>query len=386
MHVRSRPPHQGAAHRGAAGGAALFQKDIASGEWSGSCIDMAKDIAKVFDAKLEYVESTYGNSVLDLQSNKVDLAFALNPTPARALSIGFTQPMIVHPFGCVARKGFDPKTWDDLNKPEMRMVYDIGSLHETRRSAIAPRRSSPATRRATNASWRCSPAAPMWTSSRPCSGCPRSARTRAGHLPSVERPLVALPSCLGIQREPDTRFVEVVNAWIDFNRGTGHIREWLMDGMAKSGVTRDRFRRADVLICGGADALSMGLRLPAALCAAVLSGRAGHAGLYGGHDLARPAAGPADRAGRLSRSRMVNVPLVALIEVFRCTPLLVQIVWFYYALPVMMNVQIPATVAATTVLSCYTARSTPRFSVAASSPSSAGSGTRRARSACSAGP
>ncbi len=55
-----------------------------SGEWSGSCIEMAKDIGKVFDAQLAYVESTYGNSVLDLQSNKVDLAFALNPTPARA--------------------------------------------------------------------------------------------------------------------------------------------------------------------------------------------------------------------------------------------------------------------------------------------------------------
>ena len=58
--------------------------------------------------------------------------------------------------------------------------------------------------------------------------------------------------------------------------------------------------------------------------------------------------------GRLSRSRLVNAPLVAIIEVFRCTPLLVQIVWFYYALPVVLNVQIPATLAATLVLSLYT--------------------------------
>jgi polar amino acid transport system permease protein len=57
---------------------------------------------------------------------------------------------------------------------------------------------------------------------------------------------------------------------------------------------------------------------------------------------------------RLSRSWLVNAPLVALIEIFRCTPLLVQIVWFYYALPVIMGVQIPATVAATAVLSLYT--------------------------------
>jgi polar amino acid transport system permease protein len=58
---------------------------------------------------------------------------------------------------------------------------------------------------------------------------------------------------------------------------------------------------------------------------------------------------------RLSKSWIVNIPLVALIEAFRCTPLLVQIVWFYYALPVILGIQIPAAVAATLVLSLYTA-------------------------------
>jgi polar amino acid transport system permease protein len=58
--------------------------------------------------------------------------------------------------------------------------------------------------------------------------------------------------------------------------------------------------------------------------------------------------------GRLSRSRLLNIPLVAFIEVFRCTPLLVQIVWFYYALPVLLGIQIPAVVAGIMTLSCYT--------------------------------
>lgn len=59
--------------------------------------------------------------------------------------------------------------------------------------------------------------------------------------------------------------------------------------------------------------------------------------------------------GRLSRSKIVNIPLVAFVEAFRCTPLLVQIVWFYYALPVLVGIQIPAWVAATMTLSLYTA-------------------------------
>jgi polar amino acid transport system permease protein len=46
--------------------------------------------------------------------------------------------------------------------------------------------------------------------------------------------------------------------------------------------------------------------------------------------------------------------LIGFVEVFRCTPLLVQIVWVYYALPVLLGVQIPATVAAIMTLSCYT--------------------------------
>jgi len=58
--------------------------------------------------------------------------------------------------------------------------------------------------------------------------------------------------------------------------------------------------------------------------------------------------------GRLTKSKLLNWPLIALTEAFRCTPLLVQIVWFYYALPVLLNIQIPATAAATATLALYT--------------------------------
>jgi polar amino acid transport system substrate-binding protein len=53
-------------------------------------------------------------------------------------------------------------------------------------------------------------------------------------------PTVSLPSCYGIQREPDTRFGEVVNAWIDFNRGIGTIREQMISGLALNGVTAEQ--------------------------------------------------------------------------------------------------------------------------------------------------
>src|SRR3954447_25943790 len=56
---------------------------------------------------------------------------------------------------------------------------------------------------------------------------------------------------------------------------------------------------------------------------------------------------------RLRRLVVIDWLLIAYIELFRCTPLLVQIIWFYYAFPVVIGVNIPAHVAAVTVLSLY---------------------------------
>jgi polar amino acid transport system substrate-binding protein len=58
------------------------------------------------------------------------------------------------------------------------------------------------------------------------------------HLRST--PTVSLPASYGIQREPDTRFAEVVNAWIDFNRGIGTIREQMISGLSLNGVTPEQ--------------------------------------------------------------------------------------------------------------------------------------------------
>ena len=57
--------------------------------------------------------------------------------------------------------------------------------------------------------------------------------------------------------------------------------------------------------------------------------------------------------GRLARSRWITAPIRAYIEVFRCTPVLVQLIWFYYALPVLAGISISAPVAAALCLSLY---------------------------------
>ena len=219
------------------GEAPYFNKDIATGEWTGMCIEMTKDLAKIFDAKIEYVESTYGNSVLDLQANKVDLAYALNPTPLRALVIDFTHPFYLHGFGIVGKKGFTATNWSDLDKPDVKVACDIGSAHE-----IAARRfASHATIIALPKRDDCILA--VQSGRADCVVLAVNLGLTAvkknpelGKFMMMHHPTVKLPTCMGVQMETDKRWRDFLNAWVDYNRGIEQIRQWLYDGLAINGI------------------------------------------------------------------------------------------------------------------------------------------------------
>jgi polar amino acid transport system permease protein len=57
--------------------------------------------------------------------------------------------------------------------------------------------------------------------------------------------------------------------------------------------------------------------------------------------------------GMLTRHRILVSPIYGYVQIFRCTPLLIQIVWFYYALPVVIGVNLPAWLAAGLGLTLY---------------------------------
>ncbi len=215
----------------------FFHKDLATGEWSGVAIDMAKSIATPFNARLEYVESTYANSVLDLQANQVDLAFALNPTPQRALAIGFTHAYYMHPFGFVARRGFAARTWDDLNRPEVRVVSLIGSLTDVLLARYAPKAQVLGAKQGDDA------VLLMQAGRADCIMYALiqalSVSARAPMLEEVtllQAPSVALPSAMGVQMEPDRRWRDYLNSWADYNTGTRQVGAWMRQSLLAMGV------------------------------------------------------------------------------------------------------------------------------------------------------
>ena len=58
---------------------------------------------------------------------------------------------------------------------------------------------------------------------------------------------------------------------------------------------------------------------------------------------------------RYARSRLINWPATAFVEVFRNTPVLVQIIWFYYAFPILTGIDVNPFLAAVLGISLNTA-------------------------------
>ena len=213
-----------------------FNKDLTTGTWSGFSIEMANDIAKLLDVKLEYTESTYGNSILDLQSNKIDLGFALNPTPQRALVVDFSATVFPHPFGAML-KGIEAKTWADINKPEVRIAVDVGSANEAIARRFAPNATIKSMKSRDEVMLEMSAGRVDCVVNALVLGLTAIAKNpNLGSYKILQSPSVAIPSSMAVRREPDKHWRDFLSVWVDYNRGIGQMREWFVKGLALSGV------------------------------------------------------------------------------------------------------------------------------------------------------
>jgi polar amino acid transport system substrate-binding protein len=214
-----------------------FNKDLATGNWSGFSIEMANDIAKLLDVKLEYTESTYGNSILDLQSNKIDLGFALNPTPQRALVVDFCGTVFHHPFGAMLKKGMEAKTWADINKSDVNIAVDVGSANEAVARRFAPNATIKSLKSRDEVMLEMSSGRVDCVVNALVLGLTAIAKNpNLGTYKILQTPAVAIPSSMAVRREPDKRWRDFLSVWVDYNRGIGQMREWFLKGLSLSGV------------------------------------------------------------------------------------------------------------------------------------------------------
>ena len=232
----------GVLHIGAiADGAPYYQKSLTGGPWRGFYIDICQKLADDLGVKLSILETTWGNSVLDLQANKIDVFFGLNPTPERQKVIDFSGPVFKNAFTFIAKKSVTAKTWEDFNTADMRIGVDAGSSHDSAVTKLAPNATVSRLKTASDAT-------AALQSGRVDAQCLvmvlalalRAKNPAIGQL-IVPTPLNATTSNAGFRREEDTTWSQFVDGWITEHRENGFIKTAIMRNMELVGVTEKDF-------------------------------------------------------------------------------------------------------------------------------------------------
>ena len=213
------------------GASPYFTKDLASGEWKGFMVDLGRDLAKYLKVDVEWVETTWGNAVLDVQTNKIDCQLGMAPSPARREVVDFSAPIFQNYNTVVAKKGFNFERWEQLNSPSVKVAVDVGSSHDQLVTRILPK--------ATVLPFETSAAATM--------------ALQAGHvecqvmvillstalltkLPNVGHivfpsPDETNPTNVGIRKQSDQTFTKSVNAWLEEARASGKVKNTIISNM-----------------------------------------------------------------------------------------------------------------------------------------------------------
>ena len=211
-------------------------KNSATGQWSGFLVAMAGDLAAALGVELAIVETNWADLVTDLHTGKIDLAYGPSPTAQRAMFADFSTPLFHDTFAILARQGFAPKSWSELNVPESLVAVDTGSTREeaVRRFAGNAAITGFKTREEALLAVQ-SGRADCFVATVFFALAALKKNPQIGEL-IVPTPQLRAARCPAVPYDDDRRFRGVVDAWSEDNRGTGQIRNWIMAGLANLGI------------------------------------------------------------------------------------------------------------------------------------------------------
>jgi polar amino acid transport system substrate-binding protein len=211
-------------------------KNSATGQWSGFLVAMAGDLAAALGVELAIVETNWADTVTDLHTGKIDLAYGPNPTAQRAMFADFSTPLFHDTSAILARQGFAPKSWSELNVPESLVAVDTGSAREeaVRRFAGNAAITGFKTREEALLAVQ-SGRADCFVASVFFALAALKKNPQIGQL-IVPAPQLRAARCPAVPYDDDRRFRGVVDAWSEDNRGIGQIRNWIMAGLADLGI------------------------------------------------------------------------------------------------------------------------------------------------------
>ena len=215
-----------------------FAKDPRTGEWRGFAVSMARDIADNLGVKLEVVESSWANSILDVQSGKVDLALALTALPKRALAIHFSSPTYYNSFVIISPKAqMKGKTWSQLNDPSVTIAVDMGSAKDQITRQMLPKAKVLRFKTRDEAVVALVAGKADAVINTVLNGMVMTKKNPALGKVYVPQPLMSSPSVIGLNYRTDETWKQFISAWADYNRRVGNNQAWIVKGLEPFGVS-----------------------------------------------------------------------------------------------------------------------------------------------------
>ena len=215
-----------------------FNKDPRTNEWKGFVIEMAKDIATTLNVELEVVESSWANAILDVQSGKVDMAFAVTATPVRALSVSFSEPTYFNSFIIVsANEELQGKTWGQLNDPQYTFSVDMGSAQDLITQQYLPKANILRFKTRDEAIVAATTGKADGLVNTMLNGLVMTKRAPNLGTVMVPTPVLSTPSVIAVNYGSDEVFKSFVSGWAEYNRRIGNNQTWIVNSLEPFGIT-----------------------------------------------------------------------------------------------------------------------------------------------------
>jgi polar amino acid transport system substrate-binding protein len=211
-------------------------KDPSSGQWGGFYLAMAQNLAAQLGVEVAVSEADWGDVVVDLHTGKLDLSYGPSPTAQRGMFADFANPLFYDTYAIIARKGFAPRSWGELNAAETLVAVDIGSAREEAARRFANNAAI------TGFKTRDEALLAVQSGRTDCflatvflALAELKKNPQLGEL-VVPTPQLRAAVCPAMPYDDDRRFRGVVDAWNEDSRGTGQIRALIIAALARLGI------------------------------------------------------------------------------------------------------------------------------------------------------
>jgi polar amino acid transport system substrate-binding protein len=219
-----------------------------NGQWTGFCVQMGHDLADALGKEMgktmaiDFVETTWGTVILDIQADRIDVFFGLSYSEQREKAVHLIGPLYALPEVLLTTKGFAPTeaTWAALDKPTNTFSVVLGTTDEQAARRLLPHAQIRAMKGMAEAVMdvQAGYGQAMVTTVLVGLGAMKDSTSFAAML--VPQPTLTQPSHGGTRRDGDGKLAAYLDGWAKQYRTSGRAKAVILASMRSYGLDVDK--------------------------------------------------------------------------------------------------------------------------------------------------